>query len=49
MKYHTTQSRVGNIREDIEDRKNYIGGSDVWEMKRDSPWKESFAHWGEKN
>lgn len=48
MKYHTTQSRVGNIREDIEDRRNYIGGSDVGVIMGVSPWKSPYTLWCEK-
>lgn len=48
MKYHTTQSRVGNIREDIEDRKNYIGGSDVGVIMGVNPWKSRYTLWCEK-
>jgi putative phage-type endonuclease len=48
MKYHTTQSRVGNIREDIEDRKNYIGGSDVGVIMGVNPYKSAFTLWSEK-
>lgn len=48
MKYHTTQSRVGNVREDIEDRKNYIGGSDVGTIMGVNPYKSRYTLWCEK-
>ena len=48
MKYHTTQSRVGNIREDIEDRRNYIGGSDVGVIMGVNPYKSRYTLWAEK-
>lgn len=48
MKYHTTKSKVGNIREDVENRKDYIGGSDIGTIMGVNPWKSRYTLWAEK-
>lgn len=47
-KYHLTKTKVANVREDIENRKGYIGGSDIGTIMGVNQWKSPYTLWAEK-
>ena len=47
-KYHLTKTKVANVREDIENRNGYIGGSDIGTIMGVNPWKSPYTLWAEK-
>lgn len=47
-KYHLTKTKVANVREDIENRNGYIGGSDVGTIMGVNQWKSPYTLWAEK-
>lgn len=48
MKLHPTKERVKNMRKDIENRRDYIGGSDIGTVLGLNPYKSKFTLWNEK-
>ena len=48
MKLHPTKERVKNMRKDIENRRDYIGGSDIGTVLGLNPYKSKFTLWSEK-
>jgi len=46
--YVLTKERLINVREDIENRTNYIGGSDIGTIMGVNPWKSPYTLWAEK-
>ena len=48
MKYHLKKEKVSNLKEDIENRLDYIGGSDVGVVMGANQWKSRFTLWSEK-
>lgn len=47
-KYHLTKTKVANVREDIENRNGYIGGSDIGTIMGVNQWKSPYTLWAEK-
>lgn len=47
-KYHLTKTKVANVREDIENRSGYIGGSDIGTIMGVNQWKSPYTLWAEK-
>lgn len=47
-KYHLTKTKVANVREDIEKRNGYIGGSDIGTIMGVNQWKSPYTLWAEK-
>ena len=47
-KYHLTKTKVENVREDIENRTGYIGGSDIGTIMGVNQWKSPYTLWAEK-
>ena len=47
-KYHLTKTKVANVREDIENRNGYIGGSDIGSIMGVNQWKSPYTLWAEK-
>ena len=48
MRFHLKKERVKDIRADIENRTDYIGGSDVGVVMGVNPWKSRYTLWAEK-
>ena len=48
IKYHLTKERLTNVKEDIENRVDYIGGSDIGTIMGENPWKSAYTLWAEK-
>lgn len=48
QKYTLTKERLTNVRQDIENRKEYIGGSDIGTIMGVNPWKSPYTLWAEK-
>lgn len=48
MELHPTKERVKNMRKDIENRRDYIGGSDIGTVLGLNPYKSKFTLWNEK-
>lgn len=48
MVIHHTRERVKNMRNDIENRKSYVGGSDVGCILGFNPYKSKYTLWSEK-
>lgn len=46
--YVLTKERLTNVREDIENRSGYIGGSDIGTIMGVNPWKSPYTLWAEK-
>lgn len=47
-KYHLTKVKVKDLKEDIENRKDYIGGSDIGTIMGVNQWKSPYTLWAEK-
>lgn len=48
MKLHLTKEKVKNIKTDIENRKDYIGGSDIGTILGFNEFKSPYTLWSEK-
>lgn len=48
MTLHTTKEKVKNMQKDIENRQNYLGGSDVGAVLGLNSFKSKFTLWSEK-
>lgn len=48
MKYHLTKQKLKNVKADIENRKDYIGGSDIGTIMGANEWKSPYTLWAEK-
>lgn len=47
-KYHLTKEKVKDLKADIENRRDYIGGSDIGTIMGCNPWKSRYTLWAEK-
>lgn len=47
-KYHLTKVKVKDLKGDIENRKDYIGGSDIGTIMGVNQWKSPYTLWAEK-
>lgn len=47
-KYHLTKTKVKDVRADIENRTDYIGGSDIGTIMGVNQWKSPYTLWAEK-
>lgn len=43
-----TKQKVKDLKADIENRKEYIGGSDIGTIMGENPWKSAYTLWAEK-
>lgn len=48
IKYHLKKEKVSNLKEDIENRTDYIGGSDIGTIMGVNQWKSPYTLWAEK-
>lgn len=46
--YHLTKEKLKNVKADIENRRDYIGGSDIGTIMGVNPWKSPYTLWAEK-
>lgn len=48
LQFALTKERLTDVNEDIENRREYIGGSDIGTIMGVNPWKSPYTLWAEK-